>query len=519
MHYSTPTPTLYWPVVLTLMALRFGLHTVSNTMFSYGYFTTELYFLDSPMAWGYVEHAPLSVWILKLIAWAFGTSIPVIRIIPAIAGCITIALAAQIARELGGDRIAQTVAGLGVLVMPIGIAMCSFYSMNALESPFWSLAFLLYLKAIKNGQPRYWLFLGLVLGLSLLNKITAFWFGTALLVALLITPERRWLLTRWPWISALIAFGCILPYLIWQYLHDWPMVAIGQSIYSSGERVPPWTLLGQLAMAYQPVTAPLWLAGGFYCLFGQKMKPFRSVGWIWFLVIVMLIAIGTVRYYYLVPVNIIALVAGSLLLEKLSKHTKRHWLAVVFILALMTAGTISAPMSTPLVSPVQYISFQSGVGVEPSNPSAKRTNDLPFHFALRFHGAAILQATRIAFDSLSEIEQRETGILTSEFDEAAAINVLDTSKRLPRARSSHNSYWIWGPGIEPRRHLLVLARPQNPILDHCRSSRRLKNIQCPLCLNYLNDKAVFFCKDLKKSLRTLWPELKDFSNKAVQVDK
>lgn len=494
------------------------LHLVSNGLFAYGYFTTELYFLDSPLDWGYVEHPPLSVWILRFISDALGSSVFAIRLLPAAAGSLTIGLVALIARELGGGRVAQFTAGVCFLIAPINIAMCSFYSMNCFEQAFGALGFLVYLKIINHGRPRDWLLLAVVLGLALLNKLTMIWIGLALMAALLITPQRRWLLTRWPWVAGLIALALVSPYLIWQWHHHWPMLDIGQSIVESGSRVAPWKVLGQLAMAFHPVTVPLWLAGGIYCLFGKEMKTYRSVGWIWILVIVVLTAIGTVRYYYLIPANIIALVCGCVLFEKRFGTAKRRWVVLICIGVLFIAGVISAPMATPLMTPERYIAFQNTLKIKPSNPSQQKTGDLPFHFALRFHGPVISSAIRDGYRQLSAIERSETAILASDHDEAAAINVLSPPGELPRAISPHNSYWIWGPGSDSPKHLLVLARSSHPVLNHCRAVRPLTSINCPFCLSYLSTKSVYFCQDLEQSLNRLWPKLKDLSNKAVQRD-
>ena len=47
-------------------------------------------------------------------------------------------------------------------------------------------------------QARYWLLLGLILGIGLLNKISVLWLGAGIAAGLLLTPHRRWLRTPWP---------------------------------------------------------------------------------------------------------------------------------------------------------------------------------------------------------------------------------------------------------------------------------------------------------------------------------
>ena len=47
-------------------------------------------------------------------------------------------------------------------------------------------------------------------------------FGLALALALLVTPERRHLGTPWPWVGGVVASVGLLPYLIWNAANGWP---------------------------------------------------------------------------------------------------------------------------------------------------------------------------------------------------------------------------------------------------------------------------------------------------------
>ncbi len=72
--------------------------------------------------------------------------------------------------------------------------------------------------------PRLWLLVGLVAAIALLTKLTVLFFGLALVLVLLITPERRHLRTPWLWLGGGIAFLGLLPYLIWNAANGWPTI-------------------------------------------------------------------------------------------------------------------------------------------------------------------------------------------------------------------------------------------------------------------------------------------------------
>src|SRR3984893_3882798 len=105
-------------VILCLSAVKLLVHLYAGR--HYGYFVDELYYLacSRHLDWGYVDQPPL----IALIAWIarslFGDSLAAIRFLPAVAGAAEIALTALIARELGGNRLAQGLAALAVLVAP-----------------------------------------------------------------------------------------------------------------------------------------------------------------------------------------------------------------------------------------------------------------------------------------------------------------------------------------------------------------------------------------------------------------
>ncbi len=58
----------------------------------YTYFIDELYYLPCAdhLAFGYVDHPPLSILLLKLIRGLLGDSLAAIRLVPALAGAATV---------------------------------------------------------------------------------------------------------------------------------------------------------------------------------------------------------------------------------------------------------------------------------------------------------------------------------------------------------------------------------------------------------------------------------------------
>src|SRR5580658_777886 len=129
-------PPLAIGVLVALCAAKLLLHLFTSVR-HYGYFRDELYYLDMArhLDWGYVDCAPLIAVYAKIALW-MGGSLAALRILPALAGAALIALTILIARELGGERYAQFLAGVTVLVCPAVLGIDSLMTMNAFEPVF-----------------------------------------------------------------------------------------------------------------------------------------------------------------------------------------------------------------------------------------------------------------------------------------------------------------------------------------------------------------------------------------------
>jgi hypothetical protein len=85
-------------------------------------------------------------------------------------------------------------------------------------------AFVLYTlaKVLETGRGVWWLGVGLAVGAALLSKYTALLFGVGILAWLIAVPKlRRWLISPWPYLGGVVAFGVFAPVIIWNAQHQW----------------------------------------------------------------------------------------------------------------------------------------------------------------------------------------------------------------------------------------------------------------------------------------------------------
>ena len=265
--------------VLLLLALaKTALHLA--TIANYGYFRDELYYLACAdhLAWGYVDHPPFSIAVLAVTRSLLGDSLLAIRLPVVLAGALTVVLTGWLARELGGGRFAQVLAGLAVVFMPVALVMATFYSMNALDLLFWLGAVYVFVRIINTGDAWLWGGFGAIVGLGMLNKISVGFLVFGLLVGLALTKQRHLLLSAWFWLGGVIAALLFLPHVIWQIANGFPTIEFMRNASELKiQAMPVGAYLGAQVLYTSPAASPFGSAGSSTsCLCARPAPTARS---------------------------------------------------------------------------------------------------------------------------------------------------------------------------------------------------------------------------------------------------
>jgi 4-amino-4-deoxy-L-arabinose transferase-like glycosyltransferase len=159
----------------------------------YGWHRDELYYLASSrhLALGYVDYPPITPLLARLDQAVFPGSVPGLRLLTVLAGAGVIVVAALIARELGGNRVAQTLAALAVLISPLFVGANILFQTVTFDELVWAVVCLFFVRLLRGADPREWLLVGLLFGIGLETKYTVIGLGIAMLIGLLTTQARR----------------------------------------------------------------------------------------------------------------------------------------------------------------------------------------------------------------------------------------------------------------------------------------------------------------------------------------
>ena len=173
------------------------------------------------LAASYRDKGPGIAWAIALGTRVFGDTVLGIRVVGVLLSAGTAWQLFRLARRLYDDRTALWCLGVA-LVMPLFAVGSILMTIDSLSVFFWAWAMNLSWSALDTGKMRYWVVLGLSIGLGFLAKFTnGVQFVCIALFLLWSKPHRHFLFSRQA-VAMLGAFGiCCLPILIWNLETGW----------------------------------------------------------------------------------------------------------------------------------------------------------------------------------------------------------------------------------------------------------------------------------------------------------
>ena len=474
----------------------------------YGLNGDELYYLacSDHLDWGYVDQPPLSLFLLHIQRLIFGDSMLSIRFLPAAAGFFTVLLTGLLARRMGAGIFGQLLSELCILVAPVYLALNHMFSMNAFDILFWLGALYLIVCIIDGGKPVLWIWLGLVFGLGFENKINVLFLIFGLFVGLLLTKQRRLLITRRIWLGVLVASFLMLPNIIWQTAHNWPTLEfINNARMHKMIALPPAVFFLQQIVLMQPLTFLVWGTGLACLLVYKPFNRYRSLGWCYITVLAVFIVQGG-KAYYLVPIYPLLFAAGSIAIER---WLADRWKRAVIVFIILCAGIITAPLGMPLLSVESFINYQNAIGLRPSSGERFAEGRLPSFYANMFGWKKLTAMVDTVYRSLPVEDQTKCGIFCQNYMQAGAIDFYGQSG-LPHAICGHNSYWLWGMRGYTGDMMIVLGSNVGDLKKYFGEATERARFHDEYIQPIHNDLPVFVVRKPKQPLAVLWLKVKEY---------
>jgi hypothetical protein len=497
---------LVWAIALAKIIF----HVYFNNR--YGYFRDEFDYIacGNHLAWGYVDQPPLIPFLIHVSRALLGDSLRSIRFIPALASSLLVVQTALIAREFGGRRFALLLSAITVVIAPQYLSNGSLLTTNCLEPNLWMGCAYFAILAIKRNNSRYWLWFGVIGGLGLEEKYTIALFGFGIVVGLLLTEHRRFLLEKWFWLAGIAAFLAFLPNLLWNIHYRWPFLQLMRNIRADGRDVVlgPLGYFIQQTILVHPVTAPIWITGLVALFFSERFRPYRPLGWSYLVCYVILFALHG-KNYYLAPAYPMLLAAGAVVIDFGFDRPAYAWLKPVTVIVLLAGGAYLAPVTVPILSPDHFLAYMKTLPFKlPVMEHQHERAVLPQWYADQFGWQEIVDETALAWNQIPQAERAGCAIFAQDYGQAGAIDFLGRSYGLPPALSGHQTYFLWGPRGYPGECMIILGESKE-VLERYFASVQFVGISPDNPYALEEGIGVDICRDPKfGTLAQLWPKLK-----------
>ncbi|MGA9977956.1 MAG: glycosyltransferase family 39 protein [Candidatus Sulfotelmatobacter sp.] len=483
---SFVAPLLYGGAAVIVLVV----HLATNA--TLGFHTDELYYIDSGRhaALGYVDFPPIVPLLARFETDLLGATPWNLRLLPTLLGAFMVALSGAYVRRLGGSLRLQALALLIAVTAPYFLGANWVYQTVTFDEATWMVAFYWFLCLVQEHRPRYWIYLGISLGIGLQVKYTIGGLVAAIGLAILLTPALRSdLRTRYPWIAVGIALIICAPNLAWQVAKGFPSLIYIVNHQGSGGGVVANLVL---FVVYLFFLLPL-LVAGLVSLF--RSAALRPIGIACLLPLVVFQFVG--KSYYAVGTVPIALAQGLMAVAAVKRPRLRAGFQIAVVVACALQLLTFAQLTLPITKPERIHSL----GLDAKNELFKDS----------VGWEDVAHQVGSIYRNLPDSERTGTIIISAFYGVPGALQIYGDKRSLPVVVSPQLSDWYWLPRDLAATNALMVDYEPSDVSWMCSSATLVGHLTVPYGVPGLEQGApVTFCV-LKTPISQDWAQLRNFS--------
>lgn len=220
------------------------------------------------------------------------------------------------------------------------------------------------------------------------------------------------------------------------------------------------------------------------------------LGWVSAVVFAAVITLNA-KPYYVGPLYAALFAGGAVLADRWFDrlHGRRFGLLVVGLILV--------------ASPLMLVTL-------PVLPTAMMTRTeiyaLNDDFAEMLGWPELVDAVADAAAQLTPAERQAAQILTANYGQAAALELLGAERKLPAVISGHNSYATWSADKLGAETYLVVGYSAQRLGDWCTEVQQVGTISNVWNVpNEEQGRAIFICRTLRRSFSEIWPEMTHYN--------
>ena len=484
-HSLLATVLLFGGAAVGIIALHLA---TSGTL---GFHTDELYYLACGRhpALGYVDFPPVVPLLARLETGAFGVSPWTLRLLPSLLGGLLVVLSGAYVRRLGGSLRLQGIALLMAIAAPFLLGTNWVFQTVTFDQVTWMVALYWFLCLATDRRPRYWIYLGITLGIGLEVKFTIVGLILGIGVAVFVTPSLRMALqTKYPWIAAAIALLMWAPNLAWQVVQSFPTLTYIANHRGSGGGAVVYLI--EFAV-YVNLLFPLWLAGMISLFRNRQLRPIGIA-----CAVPLLVFLVAGKSYYAAATIPVAMGQGLIAISQIARPKLRSGLEVAIVVATLLEFVTLFQAIVPVTPPDRL----HAAGLDAKNEV----------FADSVGWEDIANQVTTIYVDLPASERMNTVIISAYVGVPGALEIYGNPNVLPDVVSPHLSDFYWLPKNLTATDALMVDYQPSDVAWMCKSPMLIAHLTVPYDVAGLEQGApVTFCQ-LKAPIPMIWGRLRNF---------
>ncbi len=389
------------------------------------------------LAWGYLSVPPVNSWLAWLIRIA-GNSVFWVKFFPALFGALTIVVVWKIIEELQGSLYAKILASTGIFLSVL-LRLNMLFQPTSLEVLLWTLIYYTLIRYF-NSEKAKWLYAAAVIfGIGFLNKYNIVFSVLGIIPAVLLTKQRKIFLQPHLYGAAAVALLIMLPNLLWQYNHHFPIVHHMKELEENQLVHVNRIDFFKSQILFFIGSFFVIIAGWYALLFYQPFEKFRSFFWIYVLTIALFVFFKA-KDYYTIGLYPVFIAFGAVFLAHIFENGWKKFLKPVFILIPVLLFLPLYQIAFPNKSPeyiINHPEFYKKMGMFRWEDG--KDHALPQDFADMQGWEELAQKVDREYSTLSK--SGKTLVLCDNYGQAGAINYY--SKKGVQAVSFNADYINW----------------------------------------------------------------------------
>ncbi|NCT74252.1 MAG: glycosyltransferase family 39 protein [Chitinophagaceae bacterium] len=449
-------------IIFSFCTVKLILHLIADS--HSGFQGDELLHIETGnhLAWGYMEFPPL-IGLFAFIQNLFGSdAVYIHHLFPHICSILILIFVAKTTLELGGGNKAVFLVLLGIIIAPGFGRSQQLFQPVVFSQLFWVLSFYYLVRFVKLPDTKSLWLLTLFCLLGLMVKYDAVFFLFGLLSLSFFKQTRDALIRNKCWINIGVFALAILPNVIWQVTHDYPVLQMFSRLYETQlNDTNRLETIRNLLISINPVVSLLLVIPGILYLSTAKNK-----GILYPLGVAMVLSFLFLLYkngkaYYFFPLVLTIIPLGAVYLEQ-KVLSKRKWI-IYPVAALMILGAVMIPFGMPVYSLDRYLSK-----VYPFEK--KKTADSKY--AVKFEEyysnelwTNTMQQLQAVYDSLPAEVKSSCLLWGKHYRQAGAVSLFGKKYGLPAAFSYHGSFYSWAPSGQMPQTVVALSNKVNGFFE------------------------------------------------------